>query len=115
MTVVRLVHCADEAVRYAKWIDLLELFGAENMEVVADEAAQTLNVVELVHPVLQTRDAQRPGRMEAGRKAGLGGQHVAVEAHRMRAHRHDGGVVGEMRAQAGGVPGRPGGQLVLLD
>ena len=115
MAVLGLVDGANDAVDAAKRIDPAKLFRRQQVEIVTDEAAETLDVAELVHPLGRAGDAQRAAAMEAGRQAGLGGQDLAVEPHRMGAHLHDRGIVGEMRAQARRMPGRAGGQLLLLD
>ena len=115
MAVIRLVDGADDAVEFDQRIDFLELLRRQDPELVADEVADALDVAELVHPLLGAGDAQRAAGMEAGRQSRFGRQPFAVQADRMRPHFHDRGVVGEMRAETGGMPGGTGGQLGFLD
>ena len=112
--VIRLVDRTEQAVHSHQRIDPGQLLGGEDPEFMADELSEPLHVTKLRHPLGRTGDAQCSARMEAGRLTGLGRQHVAVQTHRGRAHLHDGGVVGEVGAEPGRVPGRARGQLALL-
>jgi hypothetical protein len=113
--VVGLVNRADQAVELDQGVDLLELGGAEDIEAEAGVFAEAAHVAELVHPVLAACDAQGTAAMEADRAAGLLLERARIELHAVRAQRLDGEVVGEVGAEASGVPGRAGGQFVLLD
>ena len=90
--VIRLVDRAEQAVHSRQRIDPGQLLGGEDPEFMAHELSEPLHVTKLRHPLGPTGDAQCPARMEAGRLAGLGRQHVPVQTHRGRAHLHDGGV-----------------------
>ena len=112
--VVRLVDRAEQPLDAGQGIDPRQRLGGEDAELVAHEPPEPLHVAELGHPLGRARDAERAAGVEPGRLPGLRRQHVPVQAHRFRAHRHDRGVVGEVGAEPGRVPGRARGQLALL-
>src|SRR4029079_18375307 len=74
VAVLGLVDGANDAVDAAKRIDPAKLFRRQQVEIVTDEAPETLDVAELVHPLGRAGDAQRAAAMEAGRHAGLRGR-----------------------------------------
>ena len=112
--VVRLVDRTEQPVDARQRVDPRQRLGGEDAELVAHEPPEPLHVAELVHALRRARDPERAAGVEPGALPGLRRQHVPVQAHRFRAHRHDRGVVGEVGAEPGRVPGRARGELVLL-
>ena len=71
-------------------------------------------VLELVEPVAVQAEAHGAGRVEVHGQAGVGLElGEPLDARAQRAHQAPGAA--PLRAQAGGVPGRAAGQLVLLE
>ena len=114
MAVGRVPERADQAVHGGERPELLDLLDADQVALDADGLGRALVVAVLVHAVAVGRQAQVAGVVEAHGLAGLGLQ-LLVELDRVLVELADAVAHVEERQQAGGVPGRAGGQLGPLE
>ena len=79
MAVEGFVDGAEQAVGPAQRINFRQFARRQDVELIAHEAAQALDLAELVHAILGPGHPQGARRMKAGRQASLLGQNIPVQ------------------------------------
>ena len=115
VAIVGLVDAAQQSVENGKRMKLGDALLVDDLQRVAGEFGKPRDMAKLVHAVRVPRHAHGAGAVEAAAFARLLRQDVTIESHGRGAQFLNGGVVGEMRAQARGMPGGAVGEVVLLD
>ena len=113
VAVARIPQAAQQAGGLQRRIAPLQLVGRQHLELEVQRVGDGGDVAVLVEPRRPLRQADRAGDVVVDGAAGQRAQ-LAVEPRRvaLQVEQRPGG--GEVRAVAGGVPGRAGGQLVAL-
>ncbi len=104
----------EDSLRIDERMELGEAVRADDLDRHARDLAHPLPVTELVEPVARRGQADAAAGMPVDRLPGLGLEPgVQLDAVAQQAHQVVARV--ELRAETGGVPGRPARQLVLLE
>ena len=120
VAVVGMIERADDVLRVAAVAELdqrpelLHFLRRDDLEWDADGVGGTAVLLVLVHAVTAGREAQIPGDVEAHVLSGFRRQ-ALVEIDRILVQLPDRVAHIEQRQEAGGVPGRAGGELGALD
>ena len=113
VAVVRVIETAGEIVGLEIGIEFLQLVVRAGPDIHALVAAHADHPLELQHAVLRVRQADRSRHVIVHRVIDRLGE-AAVELGRVTLHVHDRPARREGRHVAGGMPGRTGGEFVLL-